>query len=83
VVKPAPPKEGEAQAATTDAKPALVVERRFVRVGETRGERVAIEEGVKEGETVVTSGQIKLQPDAPIVVDNAAGLPPPAETPKP
>jgi membrane fusion protein, multidrug efflux system len=83
VVKPAPPKEGEAQAATTDAKPALVVERRFVRVGETRDERVAIEEGVKEGETVVTSGQIKLQPDAPIVVDNAAGLPPPAETPKP
>jgi membrane fusion protein, multidrug efflux system len=83
VVKPAPPKSGEAQAATTDSKPALVVERRFVRVGETRGERVAIEEGVKEGETVVTSGQIKLQPDSPVIVDDAGGLPTPAETPKP
>jgi RND family efflux transporter MFP subunit len=83
VVKPAPPKAGEAQAATSDAKPALVVERRFVRVGEARGERVAIEEGVKEGEVVVTSGQIKLQPDGPVIVEANGGLPLPAETPKP
>ena len=83
VVKPAPPKAGQAQAATTDGKPDLVVERRFVRVGDTRGERVAIEEGVKAGEVVVTSGQIKLLPDSPVVVDNAGGLPLPAETPKP
>jgi membrane fusion protein (multidrug efflux system) len=83
VVKPAPPKEGEAQAATKDGKPNLVVERRFVRVGETRGERVAIEEGVKEGELVVTSGQIKLQPDGPVVIEPDGGLPTPAETPKP
>ena len=83
VVKPAPPKEGEAQAATKDDTPNLVVERRFVRVGEARGERVAIVEGVKAGELVVTSGQIKLQPDSPVVIDSAAGLPMPAETPKP
>jgi membrane fusion protein (multidrug efflux system) len=86
VVKPAPPASpnaGEAQAAPKDEKPRLIVERRFVRVGETRGERVAIVEGVQTGDVVVTSGQIKLQPDSPVIVDNAAALPPPAETPKP
>ena len=83
VVKPAPPKAGEAQAATSDAKPNLIAERRFVRVGDTRGERVAILEGVSAGELVVTSGQIKLQPNGPVVVDAAAGLPTPAQTPKP
>jgi membrane fusion protein, multidrug efflux system len=84
VVKPAPPKGGEAHAAAKDAKPDLIVERRFVRVGEARGERVAIDEGVSAGELVVTSGQIKLQTNSPVVVDSAAaGLPLPAQTPKP
>jgi membrane fusion protein, multidrug efflux system len=83
VAKPAPPKAGEAQAAPSDGKPALIAERRFVRVGEIRGERVSILDGVSAGELVVTSGQIKLQPNGPIVIDNAAGLPTPAETPKP
>ncbi len=82
VVKPAPPPSGEAQAATRDDKPALVVERRFVRVGEARGERVAIDEGVNAGELVVTAGQIKLQPDFPVTIDAAAALPPPAQTPR-
>jgi membrane fusion protein (multidrug efflux system) len=81
VVKPAPPKEGEAQAATPDAGP-KVVERRFVRVGETRGERVSITEGVAAGDLVVTSGQIKLQPNFPVIVDNSAALTPPAQTQK-
>jgi membrane fusion protein (multidrug efflux system) len=80
---PAPPKAGEAQAAPSDGKPAFIAERRFVRVGEIRGERVSILEGVNAGELVVTSGQIKLQPNGPIVIDNSAGLPTPAETPKP
>jgi len=81
VAKPAPPKAGEAQAA--EAKPGLVVERRFVRVGATRGERVAIEEGASPGERVVTSGQIKLMNGAPVTIDEAEALPPPARTPKP
>ena len=83
VVKPAPPKAGEAQAATKDGKPDLIAERRFVRVGDTRGERVTILEGVSAGELVVTSGQIKLQPNGPVTVDSTAGLPTPAQTPKP
>ncbi|MGD1017674.1 MAG: efflux RND transporter periplasmic adaptor subunit, partial [Roseiarcus sp.] len=61
----------------------LIVKRRFVRIGATRGERVAIEDGVKAGERVVTAGQIKLQDNAAIVIDASGALPPPAVTPKP
>ena len=39
----------------------LIVERRFVRVGATRGERSPSTDGVKAGERVVIAGQIKLQ----------------------
>jgi membrane fusion protein (multidrug efflux system) len=64
------------------ADPELVVERRFVRVGPTEGDRVAIIEGIKVGERVVTSGQLKLQPGAKVRVDNSGALKPPAELPK-
>ena len=64
------------------AEPKLTVERRFVRVGPAQGDRVAILEGVKAGEEVVTSGQLKLQPGITIKVDNSGALKPPAELPK-
>jgi membrane fusion protein, multidrug efflux system len=90
--KPAPTPSAEpvASAAAADADPVgavpatpkLTVERRFVRVGPTEGDRVAILEGVKAGEQVVTSGQLKLQPGATIKVDNLGALKPPAELPK-
>jgi membrane fusion protein, multidrug efflux system len=64
------------------AEPKLTVERRFVRIGPTEGNRVAILEGVKAGEMVVTSGQLKLQPGATIKVDNSSALKAPAELPK-
>ena len=54
-----------------------------MRVGAVRGERVAIEDGVKAGERVVIAGQIKLQQNSPVVIDESGALPPPAETPKP
>lgn len=60
----------------------LVVERRFVRVGETRDGLVSVLEGVSEGERVVTTGQIKLEPGAHVVVDESAGLTPPAQRPR-
>jgi len=82
VVKPAPPKAGEAQAATAEPSQNLVVERRFVRLGDARGDRVAIVEGVTAGERVVTAGQIKLQNNSPVVVDAAGALPLPAQPPK-
>ena len=54
-----------------------------MRLGPVRGERVAIEEGVKPGERVVTAGQIKLQANMPVTIDEGAALPAPAETPRP
>ncbi len=83
VVKQAPPKPAEpGAAAAAEAEGSLMVERRFVRVGPVQGDRVAIVEGVKEGEDVVTSGQLKLHPDSPVKVDNSQALKPPAERPK-
>lgn len=67
---------------TTVPQPRLTVERRFVRVGQSEGDNVAILEGVKAGEQVVTSGQLKLHPDAAIKIDNSQPLTPQAERPK-
>ena len=61
----------------------LIVERRFIRVGAARGERIAIAEGLKVGDKVVIAGQVKLQPNSPVTIDQGGALPPPAETPKP
>jgi len=78
----APAEPGAAAAAPAPAEPQLIAERRFVRVGATQGDRVAIVEGVKAGEQVVTSGQLKLHPDAPVKIDNTQALKPTAERPK-
>ena len=71
-----------APAGAAPAEPKLTVERRFVRVGPTQGDRVAILEGIKDGDEVVTSGQLKLQPGAAVKVDNSGALKAPAELPK-
>ena len=51
-------------------QPKLAVTRTFVIAGETRGDQVAITKGLKAGDMVVTTGQLKLKEGAPIVVDN-------------
>jgi membrane fusion protein (multidrug efflux system) len=84
VVKEGPP-EPEKTASVGDVVapgPQLTVERRFVRVGPSQGDEIAILEGVKAGERVVTSGQLKLHPDAPIKIDNSQPLTRAAERPK-
>jgi membrane fusion protein, multidrug efflux system len=55
-----------------DAKgqPQLVARQSFVITGTTRGDQVAVLSGVKEGETVVTAGQIKLHNGTPLLVNN-------------
>jgi membrane fusion protein (multidrug efflux system) len=63
-------------------EPTLTVERRFVHVGPAEQGRVAILDGVKAGEQVVTSGQLKLHPGATVKIDNANALKPPAVMPK-
>jgi membrane fusion protein (multidrug efflux system) len=54
-----------------DEKLALVAQQRFVTTGETRGDQVAILSGIKEGDTVVTAGQIKLRSGFPVIVNNS------------
>ena len=82
VVKPAPPAPGEAQAAAPAGEGPLIAERRFVRTGEAKGDRVAIIDGVAVGERVVTQGQIKLFPNAKVKVDAAAVLQAPPQQSK-
>jgi membrane fusion protein, multidrug efflux system len=56
----------------TDDKgnPKLTALQRFVQLGETRGDQVAVKSGVTAGEEIVTSGQMKLRNGAPIVINN-------------
>ena len=58
----------------------LVVQQAFITAGETRGDQVAILSGLKEGQQVVTSGQVKLKNGTPIVIDNSVV---PANSPNP
>jgi membrane fusion protein (multidrug efflux system) len=57
---------------TKDAggKPHPVARQVFVTTGATRGDQVAILKGVSEGDTVVTSGQVKLRNGVPLAIDN-------------
>jgi membrane fusion protein (multidrug efflux system) len=80
VLTPAPQKAGEAQAAGSDQL--YAIERRFVRPGDAREDKVAILEGVQPGELVVSEGQIKLQQNARVRVDPNAGLKPLSPRPR-
>jgi membrane fusion protein (multidrug efflux system) len=51
-----------------DGQPQLVVERRFVETGERRDGKVVVQKGLKPGETVVTSGQLKLDNGSHVAV---------------
>lgn len=73
---------GSAQAAPLVGDVPYKVERRFVKTGEERGDRVVITSGVKPGELVVSEGQLKLLSGAHVKIDRSAGLVPPAVLPK-
>jgi membrane fusion protein (multidrug efflux system) len=60
--------EQSAQGAKGQAE--LIAKQAFVTVGETRGDQVAVLEGVKAGDTVVTSGQLKLKNGSPVTINN-------------
>ncbi len=53
-----------------DGQPQLTARQVFVTTGATRGDQVAILKGVAEGDTVVTSGQLKLRNGVPLAIDN-------------
>lgn len=52
----------------------LYVTRQYVKVGERRGNLAVIESGIKAGDQVATSGQLKLQNDTHVVIDNSVEL---------
>lgn len=62
--------------------PKLLVKQRFVKTGATRGDLVAVTEGLKAGERVVTSGLLKLRNDAEVTINNKV-QPTASETPTP
>ncbi len=43
----------------------------FVTTGATRGDQVAVLSGVKEGDIVVTAGQMKLRNGSPVTINNS------------
>ncbi|MHB8907286.1 MAG: efflux RND transporter periplasmic adaptor subunit [Syntrophales bacterium] len=54
----------------TGGKPILSVRPTFVTAGPTRGDQIAVLNGIREGDLVVTSGQLKLKAGSVVVVDN-------------
>jgi len=58
----------------------LVAQQVFVTTGPTRGDQVAVLTGLKAGQVVVTSGQLKLKNGTPAVIDNKVQ---PANNPSP
>ncbi|WP_043113931.1 efflux RND transporter periplasmic adaptor subunit [Solimonas soli] len=60
----------------------LVAHQVFVKVGATRGGQIAILDGLKAGDEVVTSGQLKLKNGAAVVINNTV-QPPSDPAPQP
>lgn len=65
-----------------DGAKKLTARQRFVRTGRTKGDFVAVAEGLKAGESVVVAGAFKLRNGAPVLVNNDIA-PEPQLQPKP
>ncbi len=63
VIDEAPGNDGEEQK--------LVLRQQFVRLGEKRGDFVAVLSGLQEGERVATTGVFKLRNGQGVIIDNA------------
>ena len=51
-------------------KKTLTVRQTFVTLGPARGDQVAVLSGVKEGDQVVTSGQLKIKNNSAVIINN-------------
>ena len=63
-------------------KDALLLRQQIIRTGETRGDFVAVTEGLKVGDEVVGTGVFKLRNGMDVVIDNKLA-PKPSLSPKP
>lgn len=52
-------------------QPVLTVKQRFVTTGETRGEQIQVLKGLRQGEEIVVSGQLKLHNGSEVIINNA------------
>ena len=77
-----PKKEPAGAAQSPGGKPALIARQQFVRLGEMRGDFVAVLDGIKPGQEVITAGAFKLRNNAPIMIKND-GAQKPALAPTP
>ncbi|HET9817747.1 MAG TPA: efflux RND transporter periplasmic adaptor subunit [Rhodanobacteraceae bacterium] len=69
--KPVPAKADDKQSGRQgDQGVSHYVQQVIVDVGPTRGDQVAILSGIKEGDVIVTSGQLKLKNDTPVNINN-------------
>lgn len=50
--------------------PEMIAKQTFVTLGDTRGDQVAVKEGIKAGDTVVTTGQLKLKSGSRVIINN-------------
>ncbi len=53
-----------------NGKPLLIAKQSFVTVGNTRGDQVAVLDGIVEGDLVVTSGQMNLKNGSQVIINN-------------
>jgi membrane fusion protein (multidrug efflux system) len=51
-------------------KDSLAIRQQFIRTGETRGDFVAVTEGLKEGDEIVSTGVFKMRNGMNVAVDN-------------
>jgi membrane fusion protein (multidrug efflux system) len=52
-------------------QPSMIVRQQFIRLGEKRGDFIAVASGLKEGETIASTGVFKLRNGQSVVVNNA------------
>jgi len=57
-----------------DGQDILHANRIFVSTGEQEGNLIVINKGIKEGQTVVSSGEVKLQNGARVIINNSVSL---------
>jgi membrane fusion protein (multidrug efflux system) len=70
----------EKDGVNADGKDRLVVRQRFVKLGATRGDQIAVQSGLKDGDVVVSAGQMKLRNGTVVSINNEVL---PANSPNP
>jgi membrane fusion protein, multidrug efflux system len=65
---------------TSGGKPRDTVQQRFVKLGDTRGDQVAVLSGIAPGDVLVSAGQMKLRNGTAVAINNAVQ---PTDQPKP